>query len=460
MVGDTRGLCRFRAADGVAAVSDLAIRGEAGQLFKPMTVALMIAIGVIGFFGALVLNTYAPDLEGNDHAGAHAASNAAIGFTGLVRLAGATGRNPQIIRDKRMWNSDDLVVATPEEAATDLNDILTARATKRPTLYVLPKWAAAEDPRHKGWVRIVDLLPTFEPEGVFSPGIRFAIKRHLDKNPPLKVVSSDLPASIRFATPKKLQVIEPQPAPPASNSTAAPPPVILAAPPEDEQANDGFDYTYRDIHPLITDGSGGIVLGEIDNLFILADPDLLDNAGMKQPDNAASALTLLDWINGPKARGIGFDVVLNGLGDSKSVLRLAFDPPFLAMTLTLAAMVLLLGIRAAGRFGAPQPRARAIAFGKAALVDNGALLVRKAGKARRLGGRYAAVIRDQAVRAFGVSPRLGPAEVDLYLDGLGGHGARRFTDLAHAAEAADGETEMLAAARALHDWKREILRDD
>lgn len=193
-------------------------------------------------------------------------------------------------------------------------------------------------------------------------------------------------------------------------------------------------------------------------MYILADPDLLDNAGMKRPENAAAALALLDWMNSTGAKSINFDVVLNGLAREKSVLRLAFDPPILAMTLTLAVMVLLLGIRAAGRFGAPQPRARAIAFGKTALVDNGAMLVRKAGKAARLGGRYAAVIRDQAVQTFGVSARLSPVEVDSYLDGLGG--AVPFTRLAEMAERAGNDSEMLVAAQALFAWKREVVRED
>jgi hypothetical protein len=430
-----------------------------GAIFRPATIALMIVIGVVGFFGALTLGAYAPDLEGEGGPGTHALSNAAIGFSGLVQLASGTGRNPKILRDEQIWQSEDLVVATPERAATNLNKIIAARGTTKPTLYVLPKWDAAEDRDHKGWVRIKGLLPAFEPEGVLAPGLMFEIKRHMDKKPALHVADPNLPASLRFVTPAKLQVME-RPSRKAKANIAAPV-KVAAAPPGEDAGNDraaAFDHSFDSIRPVITDGAGGIVLGEIDNMYVLADPDLIDNAAMKHSANAASALALLDWLNGPNAQGVGFDVVLNGLGEGKSLLRLAFDPPFLAMTLTLAAMALLLGIRAAGRFGAPRLRARAIAFGKAALVDNGALLVSKARKARLLGGSYAEVIREQAVRAFGVSPRFSPAEVDSYLDGLG-QGAR-FTELARRAEAADSENDMLAAARALHAWKREVVRDD
>ena len=436
-------------------MSDVAIgRPDGGSLFKPATIALMILVGVVGFFGALTLGAYAPDLEGDGGPGGHALSNSAIGYSALVQLASGTGRNPRILRDEQTWQGEDLVVATPEAAATNLNKIIAARGTTKATLYVLPKWDAQKDGDHKGWVRIGGLLPAFEPEGVLAPGIKFSIKRHVK---PIRALTyaGDLPRSVMFSAPAKLQVMIPLE--PVKGAPLAR--VGAAGPTADGDANNVVgSKAYADLRPVITDGAGGIVLGQLDNMFILADPDLLDNAAMKRRENAGAALALLDWMNSTGADSIGFDVLLNGLGRTKSLLRLALDPPILAMTLTLAAMVVLIGIRAGGRFGAPQLRARAIAFGKTALVDKGALLVRKAGKARHLGGRYAAVVRDQAVQTFGVPARFTPPEIDRYLDALGG--AVPFTRLAEAAEAASTDSEMLAAARALHAWKQEVVGDD
>ena len=112
-------------------MSDVAIgKADASQIFKPATIALMILVGVVGFFGAMVLGTYAPDLEGAGHPGGHAASHSAIGFSGLVQLAEATGRNPQVVRDEGAWTGEELVVATPEGAAVDLSKIIQARGIK------------------------------------------------------------------------------------------------------------------------------------------------------------------------------------------------------------------------------------------------------------------------------------------------------------------------------------------
>ena len=416
-------------------MSDVAIGRTGGDgAFRPATIALILLIGLLGFVGSLVLGAYGSDLRSGRNGGGHALSNAAVGYSGLVQLAEATGRHPRIIRDARQWKSEDLLVATPEHGTTDVTGIIQGRQVQ-PTLIVLPKWSTVADPNRSGWVQVKGLLDPSEPEGVLAPVFQLSIGRHPSGGRPLSL-SSDLPHdAIRFTAPRPLQVI-----------TKA----HIASREVDGRAVTG---TFT---PLITDGHGNAVLAQIGPgpLYVLADPDLIDNAGLSSLDNARSALELLDWMNSTGARSIGFDVTLNGLGRSRNPLQLAFDPPLLAMTLALAAVAMLLGIHELARFGAPRPRERAIAFGKAALVDNSAALIRKAGRTHRLGGRYAQVIRERAVRAFGVSPRLKGAAVDAYLDGLGGRG---FTDLAAGAEAATNDHQLLAAAQALHDWQQEKL---
>ena len=165
---------------------------------------------------------------------------------------------------------------------------------------------------------------------------------------------------------------------------------------------------------------------------------------------------MLDWLNATGAKTITFDVTLNGFGASPSPLKLLFDPPFLAMTLTLAAAVLLAGVQATARFGPARRRARAIAFGKTALIDNAAALVRKAGRQERLGPRYVDLVRERAGGVFGVPARLQGAAVDGYLDGL--RGRARFSALAAEAQAARDPRAMLAAAQALHHWLWEKTR--
>ena len=409
-------------------MSDVTIGRASGAtpLFEPLTIALLMFIGIVGFAGTLMLGAYAPDLRGEANGGGHALSDSAIGYSGLVRLAGAMGRNPHVIRDSHRWSSETLVVATPGSGAVNVASLMMA-ARSRAVLIVLPKWQTVKDDDHPGWSRVSDLLPAADPEGMLAPATRLGIQRH--KGGGVLTDMTGVPGNIHFIAPAKLQVI----------TSALPPP------PGDNAL----------LQPLITDGEGDTVLGRLakTNIYLLSDPDLLNNAGMKTTAGAASALALLDRLNRGDRASIGFDVTLNGLGSTPSPLKLAFDPPFLATTLTIAAAMLLLGIHAFGRFGAVRPPERAIAFGKAKLVDNSAALVSKARRAHHFGGRYVAVIRDLAVRSFGVSPRLKGAAIDAYLDGLGD--GPRFTEMAAAAEAATDAQRLLNAARALHAWQQE-----
>jgi len=391
--------------------------GGADGIFRPKTVAILLVIGILGFIGTLVLGAFAPDLRSGHNGGAHALSNAAVGFAGIVRLAEATGRNPHIVRNQQGTDADGLMVLTPENGLEDLSRILGWRVLK-PTLVILPKWQTVADPDTSGWVREAGLAPRLAPEAVFAPADRLSIKRHRSGGRPL--VSVDLPAGIQFTAPRPLQTVK-----------------------------------GKGLRPLIIDDQGGIVLAQFGTkpLYVLADPDLLSNIGMADAQQAASALALLDYLNTGGAQGINFDVTLNGFGAAPSPLKLALQPPFLAMTIAVALTLALVAMQALARFGPVRRRARAIAFGKAALIDNTAALVRKAGREAALGGRYAEVVRDRAIAAFGVPARLHDSAVDAYLDGLGG--GERFSALAEAAQDAPDRHAMLAAAQRLHRWKQE-----
>ncbi|NIJ28817.1 hypothetical protein FHT00_000745 [Sphingomonas insulae] len=404
-------------------MSEVAIgrRARADSVFAPMTVALLLVVGVLGFAGSLLLGAYAPDLTSGRNAGAHALSNAATGYAGIVDLARATGRNPRIIRAEPAWNTEDLVVATPEHGTVDVGKFLDMRRN-RATLIVLPKWTTSADPAVDGWVDITGLLPTGDPAAMLAPQTPMAVTRWRSGARRLRAVSW-APRSLAVAAPRPLQAV-----------------------------------TSPSLTPLITSDTGRIVLAQVNgtNTYILADPDLLNNHGIRRLDRARAALDLLDFVNATGASGIAFDVTLNGLGRGRSPLKLAFEPPFLAMTLAIVVALVLVGWQALVRFGAAQPQARSIAFGKTALIDNSAMIVRKAGREGALGARYAALVRERARSIFGVPAGLSDDAADRYLDTL--RGAGTFSTLVADAASAEHRDDMLAAARALHQWQMEKTR--
>jgi hypothetical protein len=147
-------------------------------------------------------------------------------------------------------------------------------------------------------------------------------------------------------------------------------------------------------------------------------------------------------------------VTANGLGRSRSPLKLAFDPPFLAVTLTIFAAMLLAAWQALVRFGPVRRRERAIAFGKAALVDNSAALIRKAGREAHLGSRYVEVIRERAVSLFRLPPTLDGETLTARLEALSPR--RSFAATAAAASNARTRDELLDAAQSLNHWLEEV----
>jgi hypothetical protein len=405
-------------------MSDVTIHGErTGEAgFRHGTVLLIVLVGIAAFVAMLVLGAYAPELRSGKNGGAHALSNAATGYSGIVRLAEATGRNPQVLRHDHLHDSEDLVILTPEAAATDLSDVMTARAAKV-TLVVLPKWDSQRDPAKPAWVRVSGLVARREPEGVLAPQWKLKVSRARTPGQMLVTVPGHAPAAMRFPAGAVSQFV-----------------------------------TGQGLEPIVTDTGGRMVLAKVPNApwFVLADPDLLNNHGIADPRRAAAALALLDFLNSTDAEAAYFDVTLNGLGSSKSPLKLMFDPPFLAVTLAIAAALLLAGLQALARFGVPLRPARAIAFGKAALVDNSAALVRKAGREGRLGGRYADTVRDRVSAMLRLPPAMPAEKVEQRLDALG-PGQQFSTLAANAANAGTPET-VLAAARALHQWQQEAIK--
>ena len=230
-------------------MSDHAIGASAGapSPIRARTMLIVLAVGIVSFAAMLVLGAYAPDLRSGRNGGAHALSNAATGFSGLVTLAEATDHNPVVVRTEQMLDSEDLAVLSPEKAATNLNKVLALRET-RPTLIILPKWKTSASADHRGWVTSSGPVATSEPQGVLAPEWPTVVQRQRGEGPLLTVAPAA--TGIQFTAPRLLQTI-----------------------------------SGKRLTPLITDAQGHIVLARLGDrpLFLLADPDLLSNRAMADP---------------------------------------------------------------------------------------------------------------------------------------------------------------------------------
>jgi hypothetical protein len=395
---------------------------------------MMIAAGVFAFAAFAVLSAYAPELRRGNDGGQHALSRSAVGFAGAVGLLERMGTPVEVQRGGRGQPAEGLLVLTPtlRVGAGKVADL--ARGQGPAVLVVLPKWSVTPDPRRPGWV--------VRQATLFPPAINGWVGRWL--NDPefsgVRQTAGTRAVSLATGVPgaaltpagriDQLQVILPGP-------RIAP---MLSAP-------------------------EGVVLGRVlpqttgRDVYVLSDPDLLNTHGLAQLDTAQAGLAILDDVR-PGGGPVAFDLSLHGFSGGRSLLKLAFAPPFLAVTLCAAAAAALAGWQAAVRFG-PNARARpAFALGKQALADNAAALIKLSGREPRMARRYAELVQARAARAV-AAPQGDEEATAAYLDALprASADAPRLFDLQAQARGAGTREQLLAVARRLHQWRREIARE-
>lgn len=402
--------------------------GIAARVFNPVTAIWLVLVGVFAFSALIVLSTYAPDLRSGDDGDNHALSHSAIGFAGAVELLKDAGQPVTISHAKiSPGHTEGLLIATP-------GPMLDPKAIKDlgfggPVLVVLPKWTGFPNLQHRGWIgeaQPIDLK--LLPKDSFLATMNLA-RRPGVVAPRLQARSAPFDLGDAFA----------------------------AGPVEQLQS-----IQSASLIPILTDDTGAILLARDPKayVFYLSDPDLLDNHGLKSVDTALAAARILSALKAGEGPVI-FDVTLNGFARSRSVMRLLFDPPFLAVTLCLFFAGGLAGFQAACRFGATRRAGRVFALGKEALADNTAALIRLTGREHRMGGRYADLTRALAAKAVGVPRDLTGDALTGFLDRMGAQRGAPETlgELTALIAAAPDKERTLAAARRLYRWRLEMTRE-
>ncbi|WP_404336906.1 hypothetical protein AB2M62_00595 [Sphingomonas sp. MMS12-HWE2-04] len=379
------------------------MKGGAHQAFAVRTMLALVVLAAVGFAAFLLLFAYADDLRPAQNGGTHALSTSAVGFVGLADLVKHTRGSAQMVRSDADLEDDALLVLTPPPGTDPeaLKRILERRKGLS-TLVILPKWATAPLVGKPNWVRVVGEIP---------PGMA---------------------AAALFET-VKLTVAS---APGAPFRTASGP----------------------DLETVYAGADDAALAVEMKSrpLMIVADPDLFDNHGLATRAGAERAMEILDQLAPEGA--IAFDLTLHGFGRNPNLLKLAFEAPFLPLTLCIVIAALLAGWHAMLRFGPAALPQRGVAFGKRALADNGAALLRLARRRHRTGERYAALVREAVAVSTGAPSGLSGDALDHYLDRLD-PASEPFSSMAARAADAPDTRRLLDAARALYQWKRTVTRE-
>ena len=422
--------------------------------FGPRGVLALVGIGALAFVALLyALGSGLTGGSGND-GGGHALSRSLTGYAALAELIEQSGREVSVAREERLLRAPGLLVLTPPHDADGdkLAELIDARRAVGPTLLVVPKWTAvpvlpgAGTKAKTGWVLLA---------GTRSPG-------WIDQ------VVGGTKLTV-FTRRKTLTAPDETPVIPLPDATQVQALIEPAASDKSRNllglidASDGrFLVAYFNddgVYPALDKWSGWGSPDEPDEslfpLVIVAEPDLLDNYGLAKRETALAALRLVRATAGDRDVAVIFDVTLNGLGRSRNLLTLAFTPPFLAATLALLMAAFVAGWRAFNRFGPPRVQARAIAYGKTALVENSAGLIRRAGRLRLLGAPYAALVSARLVRLLGLPPGASAETIDTaqLRRGLAGPS---FTELSAALAAARTPHDLIRRAAALRSLEKAL----
>lgn len=402
--------------------------------FSPRTMLVLVLVSLFAFSAFGVLATYAPDLKEKEDAGAHALSKSAVGFAGAAALFKAEGAPVVISRARDLQQTKaSLVVLTPTPMTRA--DELQRLASENVTLVVLPKWMAAPDPLHPGWVRKFGLVDTSPmTQQLLS---KIALSTVISRQEGVRPISVRLAPGVSAATPEGRPIDFG---------------VLRSGPIDHLQTISGDGW-----RPIAVDEQGRAVLATSPahpNVIVLSDPDLLNTQGLASLDTARVASALVEVLRDSRD-GIVFDVTLHGFGRSRSLGKLLLEPPMLGATLCAVAAALLMGAHAIARFGPTPPSERAFALGARGLVDNSAGLVRMARREAELARPYAALTEAQVLKATG-----GGGEAER-LDRLEQHGrvSVRRRELTTATEAVKTPDDLLAAARRWRQWRLEMTRD-
>lgn len=372
-------------------------------VFATRTILTLVTLAIVGFLSFLMLFAYADDLRPARGDGTHALSTSAVGFAGIVELVKEVRGDVRLIRREADFDTEALLVLTPG-AGTDPAAVkrILDRREGLPTLVILPKWITMPLQDKPNWVSTLGMLSADEAKQPLSGAIELNI---------------DTPRR-GFRT--------------ASGSGLEP------------------AYEGPDGEPLIVSAAGEWPV-------IAADPDLFDNQGLRSLEAARRAMQIFEALDTGE-QGIAFDLTLHGFGRNPNLLKLAFEAPFLPLTLCVLVAALLAGWHAMLRFGPAALPHRGLAFGKRALADNGAALLRLARRRHRTGERYASLVRETAAAGTGAPPGLHGDALDRYLDRLDPSGEPFSRIAARAADAPDTRR-LLDAARALYHWKRIVTRE-
>jgi hypothetical protein len=388
--------------------------------------ALLTVIGVTAasLVVTVVLTVIGDDFTSKRSAGADAYSVSAIGHRGLVRLLEKLDIPVIVSRSDSMDRSEFGLQIVIEPTVTDAasRDRLKRLVDSAPrTLVVLPKWFGSAE-RGNAWIEDAHLLPIDEVTAVFDAlGIEGARVGREDRSVGWEMTPDRARPAIR----------DPQ---------------LVAT-----------DRLTADV----TSRGGGTLVGHVEHattdslIYVLSDPDVLNNFGLRTAENARFTIDLIDEIreDGP----VMIDETMHGYGRPPSLVGALLGFPLVLATLQVLVCALLMVWAAMVRFGPRREAPPPIAPGKDFLIRNTAALLHYGGHHAHALTRYLQ-LTIAVVRHALHAPALAPTAMTAWLERVRRvrGGTISLVELEQAVETAATPARTVEVADQVFRWRMEM----
>jgi hypothetical protein len=389
-------------------------------LFPRKRMAWLIGLGIFGFLAALLIAILRDD-SGVPAPAATPQSESAIGhkafMTFLEKADVPTGFSFGELLS--FVGVDQLtMLIEPDPQAIAYQD-LPRRMNAKTVLLVLPKWVDVADKQKPRWIARAGLMERAAVTEIARAIVPDA--QLLRLSAPVSYARNDYRNAPTLLRPQLL----------ASRRMQA----IIASP-------------------------NGILLGSIkrgrSTIYILSDPDLLNNHGLDNGNNGALILGIVNRLRGEGSVSIDFGIYRNI--SAKSMWRRMVEPPLLGISALLLASLALLMWHASVRYGQPLSVPLPLDRGKLALIANSAALFQTRAHSHDLLERYLEQVVQQVLRENPHIARLtGTARLRAmdHLSLLRG-ALQKYTDVEAAVRARIADPASLA--KDIYSLKQEILR--
>jgi hypothetical protein len=418
---------------------------EHPHTFSRKALGWIVGLSAGSFLLAILLTVFAEDLGEPFSARNDSFSTSAVGHRGVVEFLRKSGLPVLVRRTGRpgpLGPASPLVIAEPEvangledEEPSQLVPVLNLAAEKKArVLLVLPKWWATPDEARPRWAAAVAARPASETSRILhalgketSSGVR------LTEGP----ADFDGTCETGWGEPVRVSLHGARLLEPDKSLVAV---VICGG---------------KLLVALSASTKPGLTL------YVLSDPDLLNNQGLGRAEHARLVHDL--FVKGLGARSVVWDETAHGFERAEGFFRELFRFPLVLLTAQGAAVLGWTLWAGMGRFGKPAASRAPLESGKRVLIDSVAKLMSVAGRIELALPRYVEQTIQSVAARYSLPPALPEREV---LSRLRSIAAKRGVDFDLAAAQSKawaleaGRTqEAMSLALHLHHY-RELMTHD